>query len=66
MSQILDQEKPDLVILTGDIVSGNAWVRKTKNFLVRKWTSVVQPMVDRGIYWATTLGNHDDEGDLSR
>jgi hypothetical protein len=25
MAEILDYEKPDLVILTGDVVSGYAW-----------------------------------------
>lgn len=60
MGAILDQEKPDLVILTGDIVSGYAWDGKTDDFVASKWREVVQPMVDRGIYWATTAGNHDD------
>ena len=66
MGAILDQEQPDLVILTGDIVSGYAWNGKTDDFVASKWREVVQPMVDRGIYWATTAGNHDDQGDLNR
>jgi predicted MPP superfamily phosphohydrolase len=66
MGEILDDEKPDLVVLTGDLVSGYAWDGKTKNWMESKWTEVVQPMVDRGIPWATTAGNHDTEGDLSR
>ena len=56
---ILDTEKPDLVVLTGDIVhsqgSSLAGCRK-----------VTDPLAQRAIPWAAVLGNHDDEGDASR
>jgi predicted MPP superfamily phosphohydrolase len=29
MEEILDDEKPDLVVITGDLVSGYAWDGKT-------------------------------------
>ncbi len=35
ISDILDQEQPDLAIITGDVVSGYAWDQKT-----RPWTAV--------------------------
>ena len=54
---ILDSEKPDLVIFTGDVVTGacadSAWV----NFL--------KPMDERGIPFVITLGNHDREQELT-
>lgn len=58
INEILDIEKPDLVILTGDIV--------TKEPVENGWKTIVEPMVSRRIPWAVTLGNHDDEHDLSR
>ena len=54
---MLDTEKPDLVIFTGDVVTGiladSAWV----NFL--------KPMDERGIPFVITLGNHDREQELT-
>ena len=35
INDILDQEKPDLVVITGDVVSGYAWDKQTK-----PWTSI--------------------------
>lgn len=58
MGEILDSESPDLVVLTGDIV--------TSKPAAEGWRSIIQPMVDRNIPWTVTLGNHDDEHDLSR
>ena len=58
INEVLDAEKPDLVILTGDIV--------TKEPVEKGWRTIVEPMVSRGIPWAVTLGNHDDEQDLNR
>lgn len=58
IESILDGEKPDLVVLTGDIV--------VKEPIERGWDEITKLFIDRGIPYATTLGNHDDEGDLSR
>lgn len=58
MEMILDKEKPDLVVLTGDIVThGNPF---------NGWREVTKPMVDRKIQWVTTLGNHDSEDEIPR
>ena len=35
ISDIIEQEKPDLAIITGDVVSGYAWDQKT-----RPWTAI--------------------------
>lgn len=58
MGTLLDREQPDLVVLTGDIV--------TSSDPELGWPQVVAPMVDRQINWVATLGNHDSEGNTSR
>lgn len=55
---ILQEEKPDLVIYTGDIV-----VRGPSE---NGWLDVTQPPSGSGVPWAVTLGNHDDESDWTR
>ena len=58
MNEILDAEKPDLVIYTGDLIFG----RPGKESLMQ----ALEPVVTRGIPFAVTWGNHDDEQGLSR
>jgi 3',5'-cyclic AMP phosphodiesterase CpdA len=55
---ILETEQPDLVAFTGDIVTGRP--------AVDGWKAVLSPVIEAGIPFAVTLGNHDDEHDLSR
>ena len=63
MESILDTEKPDFVVLTGDIV----WSKGVSDSNIRKgWTEVTAPLVKRKIRWTATLGNHDSEGTMSR
>lgn len=63
---ILDQEKPDLVVVTGDVVSGYAWDGKTRPWVAKQYDKMAQVLIEKGHYWATTAGNHDEEGDLTR
>jgi len=57
MSAIISAEKPDLVILTGDIfVSGD---------YKKGWAEVTSPMRNAGIPWAAVFGNHDHETGVS-
>lgn len=58
MDAVLDAERPDLVIYTGDLAFA-APAREA----VRK---AVEPVVRRGIPFAVTWGNHDDEFDATR
>ncbi|WP_280745265.1 MULTISPECIES: metallophosphoesterase family protein [unclassified Parabacteroides] len=58
LRQVLDAEKPDLVIFTGDIVTGKPY---KKGFEM-----LIEPVLSRRIPFATLLGNHDHEQDLSR
>ena len=58
MNEILDAEKPDYVIYTGDLIFG----RPGKESLIK----AIEPVVKRGIPFSVTWGNHDDEQGLSR
>uniref|UniRef100_A0A0G4GVY3 Calcineurin-like phosphoesterase domain-containing protein n=1 Tax=Chromera velia CCMP2878 TaxID=1169474 RepID=A0A0G4GVY3_9ALVE len=56
MESILDTEKPDLVVFSGDQLTGN----NIRENATEYWRQIVQPCVDRGVRWAQTFGNHDD------
>jgi hypothetical protein len=58
LAKVLDAEQPHLVVFTGDIVGG----RPQKD----GWNTVLKAVIDRKIPYATTIGNHDDEGDWKR
>ncbi len=58
METVIQHEKPDLVVLTGDVVvSGNA---------LAEWTKLVQPMVRNKVPFAINFGNHDVEADATK
>lgn len=58
MRNIIETEKPDLVVITGDIVVSKG--------AKRGWTQVTKPMTDSQTPFAITFGNHDTESDLSK
>ena len=58
MNNILDIEKPDLVIYTGDHVTGEP--------IARGIDAVFEPVLSHKIPFAAVLGNHDDEYSMSR
>ena len=58
MNEVLDAEKPDFVMYTGDLV----YAKPASEALDR----AVEPVVSRGIPFAVTWGNHDDEQDMTR
>lgn len=55
---VLQKEKPDLAILTGDIV--------TSVSAKEGWSRLANVFVEAKIPWAVTLGNHDAEPDITR
>jgi hypothetical protein len=59
MEAILEVEKPDLVVLTGDQLHHDILDSQTALF------KVVAPIIKRSIPWAAVFGNHDSEGDFS-
>ena len=65
-TNLISYETPDLVSLSGDIVSGYAWDGKTSNFFTNTFDAAIKPIEQSETYWAYTLGNHDDEADLNR
>ena len=58
MAEVLDAEKPDFVIYTGDLIFG----RPAKESLFQ----AIEPVLSRGIPFGVTWGNHDDEEGLTR
>ncbi|MCJ1379608.1 purple acid phosphatase [Xylographa soralifera] len=56
IGKILDVEKPDLVILTGDQLHHDISDSQTALF------KVVAPIIERSIPFAAVFGNHDSEG----
>jgi 3',5'-cyclic AMP phosphodiesterase CpdA len=53
MRTILSNEKPDLVVLTGDVC--------TSEIVKEAWATVTKPMIEAKIPWAAVFGNHDHE-----
>lgn len=61
---VIQEEDPDLIVLTGDMVSGYAWPG-TAHWYAQQHAQYTAPMQKRHKHWALTLGNHDAEGDLT-
>lgn len=59
IGEVLDAEKPDLVVFTGDQLHHNILDSQTALF------KVVGPVVERAIPFVVVFGNHDDEGDYA-
>lgn len=62
ISHILDEEKPDLVVFSGDQLNGQGTSWDVKTVLAK----FAQSVTDRAIPWAAIFGNHDDEDGESR
>ncbi|WEW57655.1 Phosphatase dcr2 [Emydomyces testavorans] len=61
LGRLLDEEKPDLVVLSGDQINGDtAPDAQTATY---KFADL---FIKRKIPYAAILGNHDDEGNLDR
>ena len=58
---VMQIERPDLVVLTGDIVSGDAAPDPRDAY--RQVAALVEA---HGAPWAAVFGNHDDEGSATR
>ncbi|OAQ96467.1 hypothetical protein LLEC1_04307 [Akanthomyces lecanii] len=62
LNNVLDNETPQLVVLNGDLITGeNAFVHNGSAYV----DQIVKPIVDRGLLWASTYGNHDSDFNLS-
>lgn len=58
MHDIINAEDPDLVVLSGDIVTGG------DEFML--WREVIAPIARRDIRYVVTFGNHDTERFVTR
>jgi len=58
ISTVIEKEKPNLVILTGDVVGSDN--RK------KAWLKVAQVMIEAEVPWAASLGNHDAEYEITK
>ena len=58
IKQVVDSEKPDLVIFTGD--------NTTTNEVELAWKQIAEMLSETETPWTAVLGNHDDEYDVKR
>ena len=58
MDRTLDAEKPDFVVINGDVINGGC---DTELEVKQALNQVVKPMESRKIPWAVTFGNHDED-----
>lgn len=62
MRDLLDTEDPQLVVLNGDLITGeNTMLENATDYL----DIVVKPLVERDYRWASAYGNHDQNFNLS-
>lgn len=62
INTVLDIERPQLVVFTGDQIMGQESLQDSETTLLK----AISPVIERKIPWALIWGNHDDEGSLSR
>lgn len=58
IEEVLNSEKPDLLVITGDL----AWSKPAG----QAFDEVLEPIIKNQTPWAVVFGNHDDEHELSR
>ncbi|TAQ87196.1 hypothetical protein B7494_g4472 [Chlorociboria aeruginascens] len=62
MRNVLKDEKPDLVVLNGDLITGeNTFLSNSTLYL----NTIVSPLLETNTPWASTYGNHDTAFNLS-
>lgn len=62
ISRVLDREKPDLIVFSGDQLNGQRSSWDAKSILAK----FAQAVTDKGIPWAAVFGNHDEEDGVSK
>ncbi|RSL53001.1 hypothetical protein CEP54_010633 [Fusarium duplospermum] len=56
ISDVLDYELPDLVVLNGDLINGDSTFKHNSTHYIDQ---IVAPIIERNLTWASTYGNHD-------
>jgi len=66
--KLLEVVRPDIVVITGDALSGNFWktLGAKQGYFEENWKKWTQPFTEYETYYAYLLGNHDSEADLTR
>ena len=59
MAAMIDAEKPDMVVITGDISFAVPWGGTINNYYAHSY--FIRFMENLGVYWTVTFGNHDSE-----
>ncbi|WPH02356.1 Hypothetical protein R9X50_00521900 [Acrodontium crateriforme] len=63
MNAVLDHEDQQLVVLNGDLITGeNTYLHNSTDYV----NEIVKPLIERNRVWASTYGNHDSDFNLSR
>ncbi|KAF5133097.1 putative inactive purple acid phosphatase 16 [Metarhizium anisopliae] len=62
MADVLDKDRPDLVVLNGDLITGEVTLKDNSTDYI---DPLVAPLVERNLTWASTYGNHDHTFSLS-
>lgn len=61
MERVLEAEKPDFVVFTGDVIDSRRCRDPERSF-----ADAVSVAAESGVPWAAIFGNHDSEGDVTR
>lgn len=62
INQVLDKESPQLVVLNGDLITGENTFKENSTVYVDQ---IVDPLVKRSLTWASTYGNHDNDYNIT-
>lgn len=62
ISHIIEEERPDLIVFTGDQLNGQGTTWDAKSVLAK----FAKTAIDHQIPWAAVFGNHDVEDGLAR
>jgi len=62
MNRVLESESQQLIVLNGDLITGDdTFLENSTHYM----DQIVEPLVSRGLSWASTYGNHDGQNNLS-
>lgn len=62
--KLIELVKPDVVVVTGDSISGYDWDQKTP-FYKEHWEMFTSPFVETQTLYAYVPGNHDHQADYN-
>ncbi|WP_017977220.1 metallophosphoesterase family protein [Actinopolyspora halophila] len=60
VERTLDSERPDFALINGDVINGDC---DSEVQVKQAINNVVTPMESRGVPWAITFGNHDEDSE---